>query len=287
MRLKSSKPASQISFRLIAVVVVMGLALLIGTYWPMLKDLQDNQSDRVLALAANSDNQQKLTLLEQAFLLNPGDPRVTEALAGYYKSEGEYDKAFETYERSRAGINYVYLGRLAMKTGQYEQAKIYFSKAVSQEESAESLSGLAMANFALNNTKQGCEEASKAERLNLSSPSAKEASEICKILQNTSKLPKRVQIYKLAEAYIYDQALSQFEAYNPKGTGDWVAMAQIYQNKNQKQKALEAIKSGIAQDPTSVDLMQRATALLNSMGRGVEAEIYKPRLQELEFKNYQ
>lgn len=220
-------------------------------------------------------------------MVNGGDPLATQYLAAYYKNSGDYKKAIQTYQSSDASNNPLYLGRLALRVGDYELAQKLLEKANRNEETAETLSGLALSNFAQSKTDAGCEYAEKAKRQNLSSKEVENVIMICQIQKGTSGLEIRKQAYVYAEAGLSKQAVELLENTPVKSSADWLNLAILYRVLGDEQKTLGAIKSGLAQDPTSPELIKAVISELKRAGDKNELSKYELRLQDLEFKNFQ
>ena len=100
-------------FWLIALISIIGAGLLIAVYSPEIKSWQISQADRLIALSNQAKDQQKIAYLEQAIMVNGGDPLATQYLAAHYKTAGDYKKAIQTYQATASSNNPLYLGKLA------------------------------------------------------------------------------------------------------------------------------------------------------------------------------
>lgn len=287
MKSRNSNRPNRLPFWLIALTAILGIGLLIAVYSPEIKSWQISQADKLIALASQAKGQQTISYLEQAIMVNGGDPLATQYLAAYYKNSGDYKKAIQTYQSSDASNNPLYLGRLALRVGDYELALKLLEKANRNEETAETLSGLALSNFAQSKTDTGCEYAEKAKRQNLSSKEVENVIMICQIQKGTSGLEIRKQAYVYAEAGLSKQAIELLEKTPVKSSADWLNLAILYRMLGDEWKTLGAIKSGLAQDPTSPELIKAVISELKRAGDKNELSKYELRLQDLEFKNFQ
>ena len=286
MKLKSLNRADNFSFGLIAILVLVCSGLLMAICLPSIKSWQINQADKIIALAGQSSGAARANLLEQAILVNNGDPVATEYLAQYYKSIGDYKKAISTYQLSGA-TNNVYLGNLALMASDFELAKKLFEKSDRLEQSAESLSGLALVDFATDQNTTGCEKASQAKKLNLSSPDADRVVVICQIQSGKSELNIRKQAYLLAESNLYAKAIEKLKPVANKTSSDWVLLSQLYKATGDSRASDQAIDSGLSQDPTNKALLAAKLAVLKNSNNTSEAQIIQQRLNDLEFGNFQ
>ncbi len=285
--MKNLNRLNNFSFAAITGILLVTAGLIIGVSIPSLQNWQHKNIDRIISQANSSNNQStKLALLSQAALLGKNDPLATYTYANALWQAGEYQKSIDAYTDSWLAPNYNYLGELALKSGNSMQAKGFFSKANSKGENDESLVGLAIVEFDNGNTQKGCEYAEKSIKLNLSSAKAEQALAICKIKQGKSDLDNRAQIYTMLNAYMYKDALDGLQKLAIKNTSDWLAISSIYANTGKLNSAIDALKSGLDQNPADKVLMQRLVQLLKLQNRGEDAQIYEARLQELEFKNF-
>lgn len=287
MKLKNLNRADNFSFGLIASLVLICSGLLLATRLPDIKSWQINQSDRVINLAGQSSGQTRSNLLSQAAFINSGDPLATEYLAEHYRSIGDYNKAIATYQLSSASNNSVYLGNLALKASDYILTKSLFTKANNQERTAESLSGLALAEFATNHNSEGCSLAAQAKKLNLSSTVADKANVICEIQKGSSTLSPRHQAFLLADSSLYAKAIEKFQTINTKSSSDFILLSELYKAVGDNTSSAKAIGTGLSQDPTNKYLIAAQANILETDGKTSDAKALRDRLKDLEFNNFQ
>lgn len=287
MKLKTLNRADNFSFGLIAVLVLICSGLLLATQLPDIKNWQMNQSDKIINLAGQSSGQTKANLLSQAVMINNGDPLATEYLAEYYRSIGDYKKVIATYQLSPASSNGIYIGSLALKASDYTLAKSLFNKSNNQERTAESLSGLALVEFATNHNSDGCALVSQAKKLNLSSVVADKANVICEIQNGSSTLSPRRQAFLLADSSLYAKAIEKFQTINTKSSSDWILLSELYKAVGDKSSSDRAISSGLSQDPTNKYLLKAQADISESSGNSSDARTLRDRLKDLEFSNFQ
>ena len=286
MKLKTLNRADNFSFGLIAALVLLCSGLLLATHLSDIKSWQITQADKIINLAGQSSGQARANLLYQATMINNGDPLATEYLAEYYRSIGDYKKIISTYQLSPASNNSIYLGNLALKASDYTLAKSLFDKSNSQERTAESLSGLALVEFATNHNSEGCSLASQAKKLNLSSAIADKVNVICEIQNGNSLLSPRRQAFLLAESSLYAKSIEKFQTISTKSSSDWLLLAELYKAVGDSASSDKAISSGLSQDPTNKNLLMAQASLLESSGKSSDAKLLRDRLQDLEFSNF-
>lgn len=288
MKSKNFNQADKFHFGIFAVIVLIGAGLMLAVYSPEIKSWQMAEADKIITLAAKAQAKDKVNYLEQAMLVNGGDPLATEYLAEYYKQIGEYKKAISTYQSSPYSADGVYLGNLALKVGNYSLAETLYTKANQKSQSAESLAGLALAKLAQGKTEQGCIEVEKARKQNLSSPMVADVTVVCEIQQGSSKLGPRQQAYAYTKVGLTEKAIGLFENLPSKSTNDYLVLASLYKTKGDSQKTLSTIWAGLDINPTSKELLTAIILeLKNNAGSGGEVASYENRLDDLQFKNFQ
>ena len=285
--MKNLNRINNFSFPAIATCLIVTAGLAIGVSIPAYRSWQYQNIDKLIEQSKNSNSKNtKATLLAQAALLGKNDPLATYEYAKYLWKAGEYSSSIDTYTESWMKLNYNYLGELALKSGNFSKAKDFYSKANSEGESADSLTGLAIVEFNSNNVAKGCEYSNRAIKLNLSSAKAEQAIAICDIKLGNSKLDSRQQIYKILNAYMYIDALNDLQKLETKNTSDWLAIASIYANTGELGKASSALKNGLEQNPADKVIMQKLIDYLRAEDKNDEAQIYVGRLQDLKFENF-
>lgn len=287
MKLKNLNQADNFSFGLIALIVLGCLGLLLAVYTPEIKSWRISQADRIINLAGQSSGQQRASLLTQAVIVNDGDPLATEYLAQYYRSVGDYKAVIGAYQGSPSSSNTSYVGSLALIANDYGLAQALFGKAYKQSQSSENLSGLALVDFATDQTADGCNKSAQAKKLNLSSSSADRVGAICEILSGKSTLTPRRQAYLLAESYLYAKALDKLQSIDNKSSGDWMLLSQLYRSIGNKDASIQAINSGLKQDPTNKYLISAKAETLDQSTNSQELQRLKAQLKDLEFSNFQ
>lgn len=285
--MKNLNRINNFSFAFIASVLIITAGLVIGFIVPAITSWQQANIDKLLSKANNSeDSAVKLTFLSQAALLGKNDPLATYTYANALWQAGDYESSLNTYTNSWLELDYNYLGSLALKASKNNEAKKFFSKANSEGENDESLTGLAIVEFNADNVKKGCEYAAKAQKLNLSSSKAEQAVTICQIKQGESKLPLREQAYVLLNSYVYDESLGRLQKIENKNASDWDAISSIYASRGELSQASEALKSSLEKNPANPNIIQKLIKYLGLQNKSAEAQIYKERLQDLKFENF-
>ncbi|MEI6170100.1 MAG: hypothetical protein WCP56_03865 [Candidatus Saccharibacteria bacterium] len=285
--MKNLNQNNNFSFAGIATAVIITAGLALGLSMPAIKSWQTNSINKLIEQAnASNDPATKTSLLAQAALLGKNDAAATNAYASNLWEKGEYKQSIDVYTSSWVAPNYNFLGELALKSGDTQRAKVFFSKANAAGENADSLSGLAIVEFNNNNSSKGCEYAKLALKLNLSSTKAEQANTLCLIEQGKSSLDKRQQIYEKLNAYIYSDALAELQQLAIKNTADWQAIAAIYANSGKLDEAIGALKAGLEQNPANRESLETLIKYLKIQDKVGESKIYSDRLQDLEFKNY-
>ena len=285
--MQSFDQTNKFSFGLVALAVLVTAGFALGVSLPLIQTAQFNQVDKLLELSNNSEDQNlSQTYLKQASILGFNDPLPVERLASLYWQRGEYGKSIATYQSSWLQINKLYLGNQALKASRPSLAKIFYNEANIENESAESQAGLAKVAFVENRVGEGCNHADRAKKLNLSSPSAIQAVEVCAAMTNTSALPERARATLLINNYIFEAGLTKLEASATKSTSDWLLISEVYANKGEFDKAIVATKNGLLQDPSNQELLKLMTKLETASGKNSD-ETYQNRVEDLEFTNFQ
>lgn len=275
------------SIKFVAIGVFITAGLVIGVSLPLVRSWQFNQVDKLLKLSENPGNeQQSRAYLKQAAIIGFNDPLPIERLASQYWQRGEYNKSIATYQSSWLQLNKLYLGNSALKASQPDLAKIFYNEADIENESAESQAGLAKVAFVGNRVGEGCNHADRAKKLNLSSPSAIQAVEVCAVMTNTSSLPERARATLLINNYIFETGLTKLEAVTTKSTSDWRLISAVYASKGEYAKAKTAAQNGLLQDPSNRELLELSAKLDTASGEDT-IDAYKTRLEDLEFRNFQ
>lgn len=276
------------SFSFIAILVVITAGLLLAVSIPSIKSWQINQIDKLVADANKQNNSsQKQAKFRQAAIFGINDPVAIENLANSYWKVGEYSKVIATYQASWTSINDLYLGTTALKSDQPLLAKLFFSNADKAGESAESQAGLASVAYTENRVDEGCNHADKAKKLNLSSSSANQASQICLVLKNLSPLTERERTYLLLNSYIFDIGLSRLETIPSKTVGDWLLLTRVYSGRGELKKAESTVRNGLIQNPSSQPLLSMVIQILDANGKNGESATYQQRLKDLQFEMFQ
>ncbi len=285
--MKNLNRLNNFSFATIATALIVTAGLVIGLSMPAIKTWQIKNVDILLEQGkSSSDETSKSSLYAQAALLGKNDPLATYTYANYLWQKGEYEKAIDTYNSSWLELDYNYLGELALKSGNASKAKEFYSKYDAEGENAESLSGLAIIEFINGNNSKGCELARKAIKLNLSSQNAEQALAICDIKNSSSSLNDRQQAYTLLNSFLYIDALDKLQKVETKNSSDWMAIAAIYASSGKLEDSKRALESALKQSPADMLILQKLIDNLKAQGKTGESEIYKLRLEDIQFKNF-
>lgn len=286
--MQSLNRTNSFSFGFVAIAILFTAGLAIGVSIPNIKSWQIGQIDRLLTEAQlTTSTASKQAQLKQAALIGIDDPVAIERLANSYWQIGEYDKSITTYQASWVEVNELYLGTQALKSSQPLMAKIFYGQADKAGESAESQAGLASVAFIENRIDDGCNHADRAKKLNLSSPAATTAGQICAVFKNTSNLTERGRGYLLINNYIFDHGIKQLENLAGKSSTDWLLVSKVYASRGEFGKANTALDNGLVQEPSNTKLLEAKVSTMQANGESVNAGVYQQRLQDLKFEKFQ
>lgn len=246
---------------------------------------------------AQDDIKQKLSLLEQAHMVDSSSAVATEALVEFWQSRGEALKAIAVYASS-SQPNYVAMGDLALGAQDYPRALKYFTLASKKQTTAESLVGEATALYNLDKTTEGCKKAVQASKLSLESQLARNAVADCIILGDT--LPDAVVLdadrpamsgreaaYFLVDSRVYKIGETRLLDFKQKTAGDWLVLSKLASARGDLSLAISRLQDGLALDNSSVGLNKQAVTVYRLTADSAKEQEYAGRLRQLEFTKYQ
>ena len=160
-----------------ALIGAIGVILVVAAIWafsmPAIARYRASLASRLVEQSlAQDDIKQKLSLLEQAHMIDSSSTVATEALVEFWQSRGDTAKAIAAYASS-SQPNYIAMGDLALGAQDYPRALKYFTLASKKQTTAESLVGEATALYNLDKTTEGCKKAVQASKLSLESQPAR------------------------------------------------------------------------------------------------------------------
>ncbi len=292
---KSTK--NKLNFFLIAGGFILLFGLLIALFTPNITTWRLSVVDRLLNQAKfEQDDNQRYSLLSQAYLIGLKDPRATEALAQYWLGRGDVNRAISVYRDGLINPNYVALGNLSLRAQNYPKAKEFFYLALKEGENDEGLVGLANTEFNLSNIVAGCEAATKATKQNLDSSSAKAAITSCYMLGGTqteslgnapqTALSDRQVAYYLISNQVYKPGETKLLAIKDKTVGDWLVLSRLASARGEMSDAITKAEHGIALDSSNVELNKELISLYKITGNNNKAAEYSERLNQLMFVKY-
>ena len=285
-----------------ALIGAIGVILVVAVIWalsmPAIARYRASLASRLVEQSlAQNDIKQKLSLLEQAHMIDNSSAMATEALVDFWKSRGETAKAIAAYASS-SQPNYMAMGDLALGAQDYPRALKYFTLASKKQTTAESLVGEATALYNLGKTTEGCNKAAQASKLSLQSQPAREAVADCIILGDT--LPDAVALdagrpamsgreaaYFLVDSRVYKIGESRLLDFKQKTAGDWLVLSKLASARGDISLAIARLQDGLALDNSSVELNKQAVTVYRLTADTAKQQEYASRLQQLEFTKYQ
>lgn len=293
------KPSrAQVNFFLIALGFIMLIALLVVALSPQIQAWRRSVIDRLVSQAQHeSDENYRLSLLDQAHLVDSNDPVATEALAQYWLSRGESAKAIAVYG-SVDNPNYLRMGYLAQNTHDYSLALNMYKRASGEHQTAESLVGEATALYNQDKIGDGCEKALQAVKLSLQSTAATAAVRNCIILGGTQAeavslvgqqpgLNERETAYFLINNQVFVAGEKKLREVKTPTVTDWLVLSRLVASKGDIALAISQAEKGYALDPANTDILSTLTKLYTIEHNSSKAQEYSTRLQQLEFVKYQ
>lgn len=273
---------NRFNFWFVAVLTIATAAFVIAVSLPAIQSLQYKGVDTLLR-AARQDNSQALALTQQAAVIGWNDPVATEKLAEVYKQRGESTKALLTYVNASVATNPIYTGYLALQYGDVGIAQSMFRSAQKDGEDAQAQAGMAISSFALGQIDDGCKQAERAVKLDLSDQRGQVAQQICDVLQNQSKRGERAQAYLLVNNYLYKQGEAKLQTIQDKTAADYLMLARMKANRGELNKAIELVQQGLDLDPSNPELLQTIITYLQRNSRTGESEHYQSQLNDVLF----
>ena len=283
----------QLNFFWIAAGIILLFAVLIVLHWSEISTYRQHKIDSLLTLAGQQNNDEaKFSYLQQAQLVDIHDPLAVQALAQFWMSRGEVDKAIEVYRGGIDNPNYTYLGNMALRGQDYTSALRYFQKANGGENSASGLIGESSAYFNLDKITEGCNKALLASKSDLSSESAKDLLKSCVVLggnnseasqlANINQLTDRQVAYLLLQAKVYKQAEQKLLALPEKATSDYLVLARLSAARGDIKGAIEFAEKGVALNKADIELNKALIQYYSINGDSQNKTLYQNRLEELQ-----
>ncbi len=274
--------SNRFNFWFVAALTFVTAAFVIALSLPKIQSLQYGGVDKLL-VAAKQSSSQALPLTQQAAALGWNDPVAVESLAEVYKQRGESERALKTYANAVVATNPIYIGNLALQYGDVGIAQSMFHSAQKDGENAQAQAGLAISSFALAKAEEGCKQAERAVKLDLSDSRGQAAQQLCEVMQKQSKLSERAQAYLLINNYLYKQGEAKLQALAEKTSGDYLTLAKVVANRGELTKAVEFVKQGLELDPSNPELLQTVITYLKRANQTGESEQYQTRLNDVLF----
>ena len=291
--MKEKRPRS---FFIIGAAILATAAVTIGLFTPNLAAAQRELADHLLSRAkqAQQEGKDKLHLLylSEAEVASPQDPRARSLHGQYYVARGDYKRGIDIYEGGEVSPNYAYLGNLALKAQNYNQAVRYFDKASREGLKTQGLAGKAISYFNLKKISQGCSLADEAFKLDINNQQASRAKAVCVVLsggevEDRSLFPelaseqlatKRGRAYFLAGSQVLVAAEAELESSPENTPSDWLFLAKLASSRGEYKKAAADIEQGLKKSPADWELLHAAVdinELLTEKSGGKERQNYQ------------
>ncbi len=272
------------------------MALAIIAFTPQIIAWRLSIVDRLVDQAKNTQNtQQKLSYLEQAKMMVGSDPVATEALARFWLSRGETGRAIAVYQ-SVDDPNYLRLGNLALQVQDYNKALVYYKRAGRVHQSAESLSGEAVALYNTDKISEGCEKSAQASKQSLESIIAKNANSSCILLGGTqadatslvtkSALSQRESAYFLIDNQVYKSGEKLLKEVESKSTTDFLTLARLSASRGELKEAIVFAVQGTKIDQSNSALQSTLVRLYTLVNDPQAAKHHAELLEQLKFSHY-
>lgn len=272
------------------------MALSIIAFTPQIIAWRLSIVDRLVKQAKNEQNvQQKLSYLEQAKMMGGSDPVATETLARFWLSRGETSRAIAVYQ-SVDDPNYLRLGYLALQAQDYGKALTFYKHAGRVHQSAESLSGEAVALYSTDKISEGCEKAAEASKLSLESIIAKNANTSCILLGGTQSdvtssvtkpvLSQRESAYFLINNLVYNPGEKILREVQYKSTTDYLTLARISASRGELKEAIVFAEQGTKIDQSNSALQSTLVRLYTLVNDTQSAKHHTELLEQLKFSQY-
>jgi len=292
------KPNSKKSSIFLAIGLVLLAALLWALSMPAIGSYRANLASRLVDQAlSQQDDKQKLSLLQQAQMVDSSSQKATLALTDFWKSQGNLNKAVAALGTS-SQPNYMLMGDLSLLAQNYPKALSYYSQASKNKPTAASLAGEAKALYNLEKTNEGCTRSAQAAKLSLLSQEAKDALAACTILGGVSQeataldtlrpvLTARESAYFLIDTAVYKIGESRLLDTKVKTAYDWLLLSKLASARGDLSLAISRLQDGLTLDGSSKQLNSQAIELYRLLGDKSKQQDYQERLRQLQFTKYQ
>lgn len=285
-------PKPQLNFFWIATSFILLVGVLISLHWPEITNWRTSNIDSLLQKAQNQTNDEaRYIYLQQAHLLGSNDALATQAMAEFWLDRGDIQKVISTYQNHINSPNYIYLGNLALQAQSYQQAQGYFARASKDSKTSASLIGEATALYDLDKVGEGCEKATQASKLDLSSQPAKNAITNCITLGGTNSeaaqlagtkpASEREAAYLLIDSKAYKPGEEKLVAVTEKSITDYLVLARLAAARADTKLAAERAEQGIGLDKSNYDLNVALVQYYQILGNDQKEVLYQNRLNEL------
>lgn len=272
--------------------IILLVGLLIALYSPEIASWRSKTIDSLIHQAkSQTTDEAKYSYLTQAQLVNNTDPIATQAIAKFWIDRGEVERAIGVYTDAIVNPNYSYLGNLALQAQSYNQALVFFQKANKEDKTSASLSGESAALYNLGKISEGCDKATQASKLDLSSEVAKNALTNCITLGGTSAdtvsssstntIADRAAAYTLINSSVFKPGEEKLLAVTTKSVADYLVLARLSAARGDIAQAAQRAEQGIALDKSNIDLNKALVTYYGIMGESQKQSLYQNRLNEL------
>jgi len=284
---------------IVLVIYLVAAALILILLWPW---VNGGRHHFLVAQVTRAQHEQQAgdwraaaATLQRANWLSFGDGAVPLALGRVYESAGEYPAAIRAYQQLGFSRGYQLVGQAALKSQGYALAEKTYAQAVADAPTAANFDQLAVAQYNLGQTANGCHNADKALKADLTDTQAQSLAIVCLIIQGQASqaaatYPQQASQFassdRQADIYLIQSGAvrigeQRLEKLSNKSVQDWLILAQIAAQRADLSSAISRAQSGLKLDPTNVQLNQFALKIELARGDKRQVEYYKSRLRQL------
>ncbi len=283
-------------FFVIASATLLAASLIIVLSMTQLLAWRDEQTKLLIGKSkAASSAAAREEYLAQAMIVGWGGAAAPQALGDYYLSIGRYDKAWRVLQAWPLKPNYTQLGNYALRAQDYSPAQRFFARAITQKATADAYVGLAAALFNKKDFANGCANAAKANKLDLTSQAAQDVAVACLVLDpkqtalSASDYPdaqsaqlqteRGVGRFLLAQR-IYSVGEDRLNASARKTADDWLALALVANARGNYDLTVERAERGVSLDRSNTALNKLLAQTYRILAQD-KAKLYEARLESL------